>query len=320
MDGLEDRSARVQFESQSIEIRCFEQLSEATPASRSEIVQVEKGEMHGRLRHVSVGPVSMGLGIFDRGIVSKGVFSDRDVTFGMLFETPCNTHIASLRCETVSVWPPGVEHLNRYFGGAAFGGISVPADALSRFFGEGCPVGQVEEWAAEATLRFDAHDADAIDRALTGIVSQAGGNLHVCAGVAEYWTDALLDALTRGVPRPEQRGRCGSRRSLYDILEYLDIVDTYPVHVARLMAVSGLSRRSLFRLFDEEIGVSPVAFLRQRQLCRARTLLKRPDSGGETIADIAFRSGFCDFGRFSAYYRAQFGEYPSQTVKRHRSL
>ncbi|MFP5477787.1 MAG: helix-turn-helix domain-containing protein, partial [Gammaproteobacteria bacterium] len=40
--------------------------------------------------------------------------------------------------------------------------------------------------------------------------------------------------------------------------------------------------------------------------------------GGSThVAGVALRWGFGHLGRFSADYRARFGEYPSETVRRH---
>lgn len=58
-----------------------------------------------------------------------------------------------------------------------------------------------------------------------------------------------------------------------------------------------------------------MTYLRHRRLCEARILLKQSTGQRMTVADIAFKKGFSDFGRFSGYYRSLFGENPSETLK-----
>lgn len=60
--------------------------------------------------------------------------------------------------------------------------------------------------------------------------------------------------------------------------------------------------------------VSPMQYLKDLRLERASAELL----GGSThVAGVALRWGFGHLGRFSADYRARFGEYPSETVRRH---
>jgi AraC family ethanolamine operon transcriptional activator len=75
------------------------------------------------------------------------------------------------------------------------------------------------------------------------------------------------------------------------------------------------SRRSLHRAFVDTLGVSPAAYLRRRRLSTIRSILSGRDTPVISIADLAFEYGFPEPGRFAAYYRAHFGETPSETLR-----
>lgn len=85
--------------------------------------------------------------------------------------------------------------------------------------------------------------------------------------------------------------------------------------VPDLAAVAGVSSRTLQRLFQDFLGKTPRAALRDfRFECARRTLLQGlPDA---RVMDVALRCGFPHFGRFSIEYRRRYGETPSRTLKR----
>ena len=75
----------------------------------------------------------------------------------------------------------------------------------------------------------------------------------------------------------------------------------------------GLSTRALQYGFAAEVGTSPMAYLRQVRLQRADADLRAAD-GDASVARIASRWGFTNFGRFAAAYRARYGCAPSATL------
>lgn len=87
-----------------------------------------------------------------------------------------------------------------------------------------------------------------------------------------------------------------------------------PVAVGELCRRLNLSRRSLQYCFEEELGLSPVVFLRALRLNGVRRALRSADS----VTDAATQWGFWHFGHFSNDYKELFGELPSQTLRRHR--
>jgi hypothetical protein len=78
-----------------------------------------------------------------------------------------------------------------------------------------------------------------------------------------------------------------------------------------LCMATNASPRILQYAFEEMTGTSPLVFLRNHRLHKARRLLL---GGAETVKESAYSCGFSELGRFSRYYRELFGENPSETL------
>ncbi|MFK8050533.1 MAG: AraC family transcriptional regulator [Halioglobus sp.] len=81
-----------------------------------------------------------------------------------------------------------------------------------------------------------------------------------------------------------------------------------------LAAYAGISPSSLSRQFRNHQGQTPMQFIRAKKLDAVKKILKQ-SNGEASVTDIALRYGFNHLGRFSHYYREQFGESPSTTLK-----
>lgn len=91
------------------------------------------------------------------------------------------------------------------------------------------------------------------------------------------------------------------------------------VYTADLCQVSGVSERTLEYAFHEQLGLTPIAYLTKLRLNMARlSLVDAAAEGDAAVGPIARGLGFQHLGRFAARYREQFGESPSETVRRHR--
>jgi len=88
-----------------------------------------------------------------------------------------------------------------------------------------------------------------------------------------------------------------------------------PVRISDLARATGVSSRTVYRVFARHCGASPIAHLRRERLERVRRhlLAARP---GETVTSVAFDHGFCHLGRFASFYERCFGERPSETLRR----
>jgi transcriptional regulator GlxA family with amidase domain len=86
-----------------------------------------------------------------------------------------------------------------------------------------------------------------------------------------------------------------------------------PITLSELSNLSGMSARAIQARFRAHYGCTPMAFLRVRRLELARQML---DAQENPVMEVALSCGFSHVGRFSAAYRKQFGESPSQTRSR----
>jgi AraC-like DNA-binding protein len=88
-----------------------------------------------------------------------------------------------------------------------------------------------------------------------------------------------------------------------------------PLTVVDMAEAVGVSVRTLQTNFVRELGVSPMAYLRELRLGAARTELKAA-STDTTVTRVALNHGYSHFGRFSVEYKRRFGESPSATLRR----
>jgi AraC-like DNA-binding protein len=88
-----------------------------------------------------------------------------------------------------------------------------------------------------------------------------------------------------------------------------------PISLADIVRVSGVPGRTLFKHFNDYRGQSPMRYLRNARLDKARETLQHPDKA-TSVTEIAMQYGFAHMGRFSEQYRLRFGESPSETLSR----
>jgi len=72
---------------------------------------------------------------------------------------------------------------------------------------------------------------------------------------------------------------------------------------------AGVSRRSLYRVFQENVGRSVAEEIERRRVFFARQMLVNPEL---KISDVANESGFVSSGRMAAAFVKHFGKLPSQ--------
>jgi AraC-like DNA-binding protein len=106
---------------------------------------------------------------------------------------------------------------------------------------------------------------------------------------------------------PQRTPRTGVDRVVEEIQRAPDRGYT----VADLARLAGTSARSLHYAFHEQHGTTPMRYLRQVRLDRAREDLVQAHG---TVADIAYYWGFTNLSRFARAYRDRFGEFPAATL------
>ncbi|MBZ9655049.1 helix-turn-helix domain-containing protein [Phyllobacterium lublinensis] len=79
--------------------------------------------------------------------------------------------------------------------------------------------------------------------------------------------------------------------------------------------VANTSARSLFYSFKKSRGVSPMTFVKQVRLRKARSMLTGPNPA-TSVTSVAIACGFSNLGHFARYYCSAFGEHPSDTLRK----
>jgi AraC-like DNA-binding protein len=101
-----------------------------------------------------------------------------------------------------------------------------------------------------------------------------------------------------------------------------DIIAADPARnfsIHELATLGGSSIRGLQAGFRKHRGLTLTEFIRALRLDNARSALLQ-GGGHENVTSIALRSGYGHLGRFARDYKARFGESPSRTLSRGRSL
>ena len=87
-----------------------------------------------------------------------------------------------------------------------------------------------------------------------------------------------------------------------------------PLELLDIANAVGVSARTLRDGFQQFRGVSPMQYVRQLRLERARDALRAAPLDVR-VAEIALDCGFAHLGRFAMVYKAMFGESPSETLR-----
>jgi AraC-like DNA-binding protein len=94
-------------------------------------------------------------------------------------------------------------------------------------------------------------------------------------------------------------------------VEFIHAESDTAIGLEDIVAVAGVSIRSLYEGFRRHCGQSPMAYLRGVRLDRARTALLK--GGGASVTGVALACGFNHLSKFAKAYRERFGELPSET-------
>lgn len=130
--------------------------------------------------------------------------------------------------------------------------------------------------------------------------------------------EALLVAFLYGhrhtySPLLEAEALTPSRRQVQQAEAFIEAHWREPLTIEAISQAAGVSARSIFRAFKQTRGNSPMEFLKETRLSRARGMLSH--AGPEqSVMEVAYACGFQSHGHFAREYREKFGESPSATL------
>ncbi len=119
------------------------------------------------------------------------------------------------------------------------------------------------------------------------------------------WTFAQI--VKRHADDPSIERPLGNERSVIRLLRhYLEDHYAAVVTLDDLVNLSGLSAYHLIRVFRAETGLPPHAYLEQVRIHRSRHMLRN----GETIVEVALKTGFTDQSHFTRHFKKMTGVTP----------
>jgi len=194
------------------------------------------------------------------------------------------------------------------------------ADVATIFAGE-ARLSDPETWCEKNRYRADPGMAAITADRLPRIVARLAQHQDTLTdATADFWKRSIVDCITatifQSLPPDEDRTLPSALRLVHNVEDYLAAAGVRAVHVSELCAAFRVSRRGLHCAFHDVFGIGPVTFLRHKRLCAIHSALKDSSPDEATITEIALQQGFVELGRFAQYYRALFGEYPSETLGR----
>ncbi|MCK1384480.1 helix-turn-helix domain-containing protein [Bradyrhizobium sp. 21] len=299
----------------------FEGLHQAVHGSHVDVMQLGRGRLRGTLSHVGIGDFSLSIGTFNVGMRTQRVSSDDKLIIGMLLaaEERVAHWSFDMQLNDVLVIPPLLEHDGVFHGPSAYAAMRFDLDEVTSLFGGEARLSDPDTWRSRGHFRANLESGAIAARRLARIMSHLRSHKHgLTPSTADFWKRSIAECMAANVMSslpPDDIGWLPSaRRLIRRVEEYLDEAGTRPVHVSEICDALGVSRRTLHRAFQEVFGIGPVTFLRHKRLCVTHSILRASAPGTTTVATVAMQQGFFELGRFSHYYQAMFGEYPSQTL------
>jgi AraC-like DNA-binding protein len=296
-------------------------LRETTLGSDVEIVQLKPGKLLGSIKHFCVGNLVITLGRFSSEIRMRGTLHEKKIVLGTILDSAglSMQWWKDVQVGDVGVFPACVEFDAIHAGRAAYLTVSIASQDLLSLLSDEEHLVDPGFWNTKRLCKPDPRTGAGMLQRLTGIIS---GIEHKLTAPSERAADFLqrsiiesfIVGLTSTLPPASARSYTGARL-VSETEDYVDAAGGRPVHISELCSALNVSRRSLHRAFTDTLGIGPAAYLRRRRLSAIRSILSRCDPATISIGDLAFEYGFPETGRFAAYYRAHFGETPSETLR-----
>jgi len=135
-------------------------------------------------------------------------------------------------------------------------------------------------------------------------------------GAARLLAGAMLTAFRHETGLPAERlPGPGSTATLRRAMAFIEEFAGHDISAVDIAAGAHVTLRAVQHAFQRQLGTTPMAYLRQVRLERARQELRAASPAHTTVTEIANRWGFPSPSRFTAHYRAAYGELPRDTLR-----
>lgn len=119
--------------------------------------------------------------------------------------------------------------------------------------------------------------------------------------------------IVSGLQSSQSFGKHGFLQEVGHLRKAIDLIEANPFEpftLAALSAVSGTSVSTLTRAFRDTLGMTPMAYQRDRRLDESRRLLK---DGKYSVEETSYLVGYESVSAFCRSYKRKFGSSPRHT-------
>jgi AraC-like DNA-binding protein len=272
------------------------------------------------LPNVYVGAVAYGLPIDVRASADR---PDYALQFRLCGDLATVTGKTSFTCdaERAAIGSPGIDQALVSSADCVRLPVSISQDAMTRQLAALLGTAVATPVVFDPTLDLAHGSGRSIASGVGWAIAQLERDGALMANplfVAQF-EQFIMTSLLLGQPSNyrvllESSAKSIAPRDVKRVIDYIEAHADLPLTVADLVAVAGVSGRTLFQHFRDFKGMSPIAYLRKVRFKRARDELLHAE-GDLRVTDAATKWGFAHLGRFSIGYRRLFGESPSQTLR-----
>jgi len=226
-----------------------------------------------------------------------------------------------MRAGEIMTFGPGQRVHARTDGPSRSGAIWLPAQDLARYgraligatFAVPSPA---RSWRSQSAAGRELRQ---LHRAGTRMAESRPETLvgaEAAHGLEQQLIHALVECLSAG---SAVEVTAGARRHQDIVVRFEGLLEAQlerNLPIGEISAALGVSERTLRGVCAEHLGMSPTSYLRLRRMHSVHDTLRSGAPEAASVSEVARRYGFGHLGRFSADYRALFGELPSATLRR----
>jgi AraC-like DNA-binding protein len=291
-------------------------------------IQLRPGRFIGEITRFGLGHTSVNVADYEAPLrIANGAFSSKSLTLLISsLDSPDNVlNGLSMRRDKLLVFPRACDHEFRLRGKMKWVGIEMCPDELNRLF-ELLYHRELSSFGNHAKeCASDPSILHCVRRLVFGFLRVLRSNPVWCENERNRRTfhETLLDLMVgclfssnQGEKVSLMPRRTHSRRIFKTAEDYICSHSNLDISIGDLCSVTNSSKSSLYRAFQDHLGLTPHEFLTKKRLADAQKLLRSSSRSSTSVAATAMDCGFSHLGRFSAYYKRLFGEYPSQTLSR----
>jgi len=306
---------------QSLTVFDPDQLVEAVGSSHLIHTQLTGGDFRGSLLGVEFGSLRLDTGCYSQSLISRGAFPADRIIIGCLLDAKQSGCLNGYRFgrHDMVVFPEGAELDYLLPADTRWVAIQISRNKLENTLQARLPMQGVKLIPGSVVARFGF--VSHLKGLLAHIENGRAPGFRMAPRDAELFESLLFDDIC-SLLAAEWRDlgtRSHHTRNMGLLQRFERMVEDSPDNNLRVSSVArrlAISPRTLEQTCKDYLGLSPKQYMNCLRLNAVHRELVHKRNDSVTVESVARAHGVSHLGRFSAYYREQFGCNPSVTLNK----